>query len=94
MVTTTVENSIQKGQRYGILGRLCFAKGVVLILSHNDNEEDPISVKDALSSLTKKKWQNTLQEKMNFMKVNKIQELVDPLKAQKAIGNEWNLKYK
>ena len=67
-------------------------EGAVLILSPEDDEEDPKSVRDALSGLAKEKWQKALQEEMDSMRANKVWELVDLAKGRKAIGNKWILK--
>ena len=69
-------------------------EGAVLILSPEDDEEDPKSVRDAISGPTKEKWQKALQEEMDSVKDNKVWELVDLPKGRKAIGNKWILKYK
>ena len=89
-----VETPIRKSQRGKTPRRRFSVEGAVLILSPEDDEEDPKSVIDALSGPAKEKWQKALQEEMDSMRVYKVWELVDLPKGRKAIGNNWILKYK
>ena len=57
-------------------------------------EDEPKTIKEALSSPASDKWKNAMEEEMESMKVNNVWTLVDLPKGRKAIGNKWVLKLK
>ena len=89
-----VEIPVRKSQRGKTSRRRFSVEGAVLLLSPEDDEEDPKSVRDALSGPTKEIWQEALQEEMDSVRANKVWELVDLPEGRKAIENKWVLKYK
>ena len=60
--------------------------GEALITILQDNDE-PNTIEEALSSPNKDKWINALEDKMKSMKENQVWKLVELPKGQKAIRN-------
>ena len=58
-----------------------------------DNDE-PNTIEEALSSLNKDKWRNALEDKMESMKENQVWKVVELSKGRKAIRNRWVLTIK
>ena len=49
---------------------------------------------EALSSPKKDEWIKAMKEELEFIKTNKVWDLVDLPSGRKAIGNKWILKFK
>ena len=58
-----------------------------------DNDE-PNTIEEALSSFNKEKWINVSKDEMESMKENQVWKLVELSKAHKAIRNRWVLTVK
>ena len=58
-----------------------------------DNDE-PNTIKEALSSPNKNKWRNVLEDEMESVKENQVWKLVELLKRRKTIRNKWVLTVK
>ena len=60
------------------------------------DEEDPKTMKHALSGPKAKEWFEAMKEEMNSMESNRVWDLVDLLPSRKTIGNKWilNIKHK
>ena len=65
-----------------------------LILSPKDDEEDSLSVRDTLFRSGQGKLAKGQIREMDFMRANRMWELIDLSEGRKAIGNKWVLKYK
>ena len=66
-------------------------KALMTILQDND---EPNTIEEALSSLNKDKWRNALDDEMESMKENRVWKLVELSKGRKAIRNIWVLMIK
>ena len=60
----------------------------------SQDEDEPKSYKEALSSPTSEKWKAAMIEEMESMKKNQVWDLVDLPPGQKTIRNKWVLKVK
>ena len=58
-----------------------------------DNDE-PNTIEEALSSPNKDKWRNALEDEMESMKQKQVWKLVELSKRRKAIRNRWVLTIK
>jgi len=54
-------------------------------------EEDPLSLKEAISSLDAELWQEAINDEMNSLESNKTWQLVDLPHGCKPIGCIWIL---
>jgi len=54
-------------------------------------EEDPLSLKEAISSLDAELWQETINNEMDFLESNETCHLVDLTHGCKPIGCIWIL---
>jgi len=54
-------------------------------------EEDPLSLKEAISSLDAEIWQEAINDEMDFLESNKTWHLVDLSIVAKPIGCIWIL---
>ena len=78
----------------GQVPRRCFdIDGEALMTILQDNDE-PNTIEEALSSLNKDKWRNALEDEMESMKENQVWKLVELPKRRKVIGNRWVLTIK
>ena len=59
-----------------------------------ENNDDPLTVKEALSSLDSNKWVEAIEEELDSIIKNNVCKLVDLPKDRKPIGNKWILKRK
>ena len=66
-------------------------EALMTILQDND---EPNTIEEALSSPNKDKWRNALEDEMESMKENQVWKLVELSKGRKAIGNRWVLTVK
>ena len=60
-------------------------EALMIILEDND---EPNTIEEALSSPNKDKWRNVLEDEMVSMKENQVWKLVELSKGRKAIGNK------
>ena len=67
--------------------------GETLITILQDNDE-PNTIEEALSSPNKDKWRNALEDEMESMKENQVWKVVELSKGRKAIRNRWVLTIK
>ena len=60
------------------------------------DEEEPKTMKHALSGPKAKEWFQAMKEEMNSMESNRVWDLVNLLPSHKTIGNKWilNIKHK
>ncbi|KAJ9541592.1 hypothetical protein OSB04_028098 [Centaurea solstitialis] len=57
-------------------------------------EDDPINLKEALSSSNSQKWIDAMEDELKSMKDNDVWDLVELPKDVKPIGNKWLFKTK
>ena len=55
-------------------------------------EEDPVTVKEALSSQDAAKWREALETELQSLNKNQVWELSELPSGRKAIGNKWVFK--
>ena len=83
----------------------CKSKRVIILRHHFEierkafmctpqDEDEPKSYKEVLSSLAFEKWKATMIKEMESMKKNQVWDLVDIPPRRKTIGNKWVLKVK
>ena len=63
-----------------------------MIASQNDDE--PKTVQEALSSSVSDEWMKAMNDEMESMRTNQVWDLVDLPSGHKEIGNKWVLKIK
>jgi len=57
-------------------------------------DDEPRTIKDALSSPDSDKWKMAMEEELNSMRDNHVWDLVDLPQGRKAIGNKWVFRIK
>lgn len=57
-------------------------------------EQEPLTVKEALSREDKDNWKEAMKKEMDSMYENKVWKLVDKPPGAKIVGNKWIFKYK
>ena len=57
-------------------------------------DDEPRTIKDALSSPDLDKWKMAMEEELNSMRDNHVWDLVDLPQGRKAIGNKWVFRIK
>ena len=60
----------------------------------SQDDEEPRTVQEALSSSASDKWMKAMDDEMESMRTNQVWDLVDLPPGRKAIGNKWVLKIK
>ena len=55
---------------------------------------EPTSYEEAMYGQSKNKWQEAMEEEMNFLKKNSTYDLVKFPKGKKALKNKWVFKIK
>ena len=68
-------------------------EGEAFIVTPEDDKE-PKSVNEALTSPAKDHWRNAMEEEMESMRINEVWDLVDLPKGRRPVGNKWVLKVK
>jgi hypothetical protein len=68
-------------------------EGEAFMVSSQDDEE-PRTVQEALSSSANDEWMKAMDDEMESMRTNQVWDLVDLPPGRKAIGNKWVLKIK
>uniref|UniRef100_A0A2N9GE70 CCHC-type domain-containing protein n=1 Tax=Fagus sylvatica TaxID=28930 RepID=A0A2N9GE70_FAGSY len=68
-------------------------EGEAFMVSSQDDEE-PRTVQEALSSSVSDKWMKAMDDEMESMRTNQVWDLVDLPPGRKAIRNKWVLKIK
>ena len=63
-----------------------------MIASQNDDE--PKTVQEALSSSVSDEWMKAMNDEMESMRTSQVWDLVDLPSRRKAIRNKWVLKIK
>ena len=56
--------------------------------------DDPLTVKEALSSPEKREWMKAMESEINSLNTNKVWDLAELPCGRKAIGSEWVFKRK
>ena len=84
---------LHKSKRESILHLRFEIKGEAFMIALQDKAE-PKSLKEALSSLVAKEWNNVMNEEMESIRINQVWDLVDLPLRRKTIGNKWVLKVK
>ena len=56
--------------------------------------DDPLTVKEALSSPEKREWMKAMESEINSLNTNKVWDLAELPCGQKAIGSKWVFKRK
>ena len=67
--------------RYGHEGEVQFLVSVT-------NNDDPLTYRDAMDDSNKDKWQDAMNQEMEFMYSNSVWELVDPPKDVRSIDGK------
>ena len=62
-------------------------------LTHGDFEE-PETVKEALASVDKSKWQEAMEKELDSLHANEVWDLVEPPEHRKTVGSKWVFKVK
>ena len=60
----------------------------------DENDKDPITYIDVMQRSDSEKWLEAKKFEMEFMEINSIWTLVDPLEGIKSIGYKWIFKRK
>ena len=56
--------------------------------------KEPVSVKEALKSPSKAKWQRAMEKELESLQTNDVWDLVELPKDRKAVGSKWVFKVK
>jgi hypothetical protein len=84
---------LRRSQRGNVPHRHFGIEGESFISTVQDDTE-PRSYDEAMSSLTCNEWMTTMKDEMESMRTNQIWELIDLPSVRKSIGNKWVLKIK
>ena len=60
------------------------------LVEFDENNEDPITYMDALQRFDYEKWLEAMKSKMEFMEINSVWTLIDPLEGVKPIECKWS----
>uniref|UniRef100_A0A2N9FDK1 Integrase catalytic domain-containing protein n=1 Tax=Fagus sylvatica TaxID=28930 RepID=A0A2N9FDK1_FAGSY len=84
---------LRRSQRGNVPHRRFGIEGESFISIAQDDTE-PRSYDEAMSSPTCNEWMTTMKDEMESMRTNQIWELIDLPSMRKSIGNKWVLKIK
>ena len=83
-----LDHQPRRSSRGQVPRQLFYINREALITILQDNDE-PNTIEEVLSSLNKDKWRNALEDEMESMKENQVWKLIELSKGRKAIGNRW-----
>ncbi|OMO58188.1 Integrase, catalytic core [Corchorus capsularis] len=84
---------LRRSKRGGVPRRRFEVEGEAFMIAPQD-EAEPKTFKEALSSPVVQEWTNAMNDEMESMKTNHVWDLVDLPPGRKTIGNKWVLKVK
>ena len=82
-----------RSNRENVLRRCFEIEGEAFMIA-SQNDDEPKTVQEALSSSVSDEWMKVMNDEMESMRTNQVWDLVDLPSRRKAIRNKWVLKIK
>ena len=82
-----------RSNRENVLRRCFEIEGEAFMIA-SQNDDEPKTVQEALSSSVSDEWMKAMNDEMESMRTNQVWDLVDLPSRRKAIRNKWVLKIK